>query len=96
MKIRDYYGDLVSVGDDIYVVTAPGDMGLGYPVGTHVRLIALRDHPDEPGWHMNPDFVSVTDINARCAQFVGCRKVALKPLIDSQRILNLPKLLTLC
>jgi hypothetical protein len=96
MTILDYYGDPVMVGEDVYVITKPGDMGFGYPVGTHVRFVALREHPNRPGWHYNPDFVSVTDINARCAQFVGCRKTALKPLAQQEGILKLPRLLTLC
>ncbi len=77
MRIRSYFGTLHSLSEEIYEVTDIASRFQPYPIGTKVRLIQCCESFGV-GHHFSKDFVTVCDVNANNAEFVGIKRKHIK------------------
>lgn len=73
--------DFVTLSDEVYEIEKHDFTEQNqhpYPIGTKVRLISGVDNQKVPGYHFMCGFVTVCDVNAEFAQFVGIRSQNLK------------------
>src|ERR1035437_6187674 len=80
-KIRAFGGTMESLGDTVFRLKS--EQSEDYPAGTLVRLISNAKADDKksgktPGFHSNPDYVSVCRLQAKAAEYVGVKKEELE------------------
>jgi hypothetical protein len=74
--IRDYQGNICYLSDDVYILKniESSFTSVNYKDGEYVRLISGVDGSNIPGYHFDPEWVTVCDIYANVASFYGVKK----------------------
>ena len=86
LKMKDWEGKEYRVSDELYRLKVDKSelFGDNYKKGTPVRLIGGEGHVDEPGYHFDPNWLTVTCPTENAADFCGVKKSELELITDQK------------